>query len=47
MMQTECKAPIFDVATNLNALNTALKQNFIGGNSVDPQQDPLLYPGVD
>ena len=46
-MRTECKAPTSDVATNLNALNTALKQNFIGGGSVDPQQDPLLYHGVD
>ena len=29
------------------ALNTALRNNFIGGNTVAPQQPGLLYPGAD
>ena len=33
--------------TKLSDLSTALKQNFTGGNSVTPQQDPLLYHGAD
>jgi spore coat protein A len=33
--------------TKLSDLSTALKQNFTGGNSVAPQQDPLLYHGAD
>ena len=31
----------------LTDLSTALKQNFTSGNSVAPQQDPLLYHGAD
>jgi spore coat protein A len=37
----------FALAGKLAALDDALKKNFTGGNSVPPQQPPLLYQGPD